>query len=65
MKLKAALKIMSSVLMITRQSILLYKAISGEIPSCADSVPDILAQKTVKTDFDMLLDSWDEQSKPD
>ena len=63
MKVKAALKIVSSVLMITRQSILLYKVLSGEVPDCADSVPDILATKTVKTDFDMLVDTWDEQSK--
>ncbi len=65
MKVKAALKIVSSVLMITRQSILLYKVISGEIPECADPVPDILSQKTVKTDFDMLVDTWDEQTKTD
>jgi len=64
-KVKAALKIVSSVLMITRQSILLYKVISGEIPECADPVPDILSQKTVKTDFDMLVDTWDEQTKTD
>jgi len=60
MKLKAALKVCSSILMIARQSILLYKVLQGDIPECAGTVPEILSSKVVKTDFDMVVDSWNE-----
>lgn len=63
MKFKAALKICSSILMITRQGILLYKVIQGEIPDCAGTVPDVMSSKEVQKNFDMVIDSWEEKMK--
>lgn len=65
MQYKAALKICSSILMITRQGILLYRVIKGEIPDCAGTVPEVLSSKDVQKNFDMVIDSWEEKMKND
>ncbi len=45
MQIKVILRLVSSGLMVARHGLLLYKILNGDIPSCADTVPELLSTR--------------------
>lgn len=60
MQIKMILKVASSTLMLVRHGILLYNIIQGDIPTCVDTVPDILASRDPQKITSELVDTWNE-----
>ncbi len=60
MQIKMILKVASSTLMVVRHGILLYNVLSGDLPKCVDTVPDILASRDPQKSASELIDTWNE-----
>ncbi len=60
MKIKLILRLVSSTLMVARHGLLLYKIFQGDIPSCVDTVPDILTSRDPQKTASELLDTWND-----
>lgn len=59
------LKVASSSLMLARHGILLYNVIKGELPTCVDTVSEILTSREPQKTTSELIDTWDEVCRKD